>query len=336
MYARTRPIRPVALNNDGSSFAKALGWTDVCTSGTGPVNIFIGFDWDIWQNLDKYYAVSLTASTEYTFSGTDTYSQARFTIYDQAGTKVAENSGQWLEEEPWYIMPSLVWTPTTTGVYVVRVGNGAEMPDNEATYATSISPRPATHTREGFTPYGSSTGFDGLGRMIRYRSAVNAGLALPPLSAPNDLTANDSNPEWVVDESSTINNAGEGAWKAFNGSTGSTVNRWMTAGDGTGWIRWRSVGKRRLVRSYKVYATNEIGWEGRSPNNWTLEGSDDGETWTVIHTVTDGFGGSPSPFQEASFTVPAGNTSYYYHRMNITANYSGSYLSIGQIKAWSR
>lgn len=335
MYSRLSPIRPVPLDNNGLSFAKALGWTDICTSGTGPATVVIGFDYDTWMPINKYYAVSLVASTEYTFSGTGNYSKPKFDLYNSAGTRVAYNEGQWLEEEPWFLMPDMTYTPTTSGMYVVMVSFGSDMPDGEDTYAVSISPRPETLTRLGNTPYGTSTGIDSFKQIVRYRSAVDAGLTTPVLSAPNDLTANNSNPEWLVDASQVIG-SGEEAWVAFNGSNGSSINRWMTAGDGTGWIRWQSIGKKRLVRSYKIYATNETGWEGRSPNNWTLEGSDDGTNWTVIHTVTNGFGGSPASFQEASFTVPTGNSSYYYHRLNITATYSGSYLSIGQIKAWSR
>jgi hypothetical protein len=51
-------------------------------------------------------------------------------------------------------------------------------------------------------------------------------------------------------------------------------------------------------------------------NNWTFEGSNNGSTWTVLHTVTAG-----SPGVNAYYTSPLiGNTTaYLYYRVNVTA-----------------
>lgn len=339
MYSRLSPIRPVLLDPTGLSFADPWGWTDKLASGTGPLSVAIEFNWDNSESSNKYFAVKLTASTAYTIYGVDTYSRAKVDIYNSSGTRVGGNTGgwAWIGPEEWdegWVMPDAAFTPGTTGTYVVMISNGGEMPEGGATYATYISPRPSTLSVGGYTPYHTSRGFDDEGYIVRRSSAMEVGLVFPSLSAPNDLTALDSNPEWLVDASAAYA-AGEAAWKAFNGSTGLTTNRWMTGGDTAGWIRWKSLTNKRLIRHYKVYATNESGWEHRSPKTWTLEGSDDGTNWTVIHTVEDGFGSSPSGFQEASFTVPAGNSTYFYHRMNITATYSSGYLSVGQIKATS-
>lgn len=328
MFSRIKPIRPVAFNNDGSTFARALGWTDVCTSGTGPINVALGFDWDTFQNSDKYYAVLLDSATEYTFTGTHAYSQAKFDLYNMAGTKVAENTAQWLEEG--FVMPPLVWTPTTTGVYVVRVSYGGEMPDGEVTYATSISPRPAAHTMEGFTPYGTSDGFDELGCIIRTRSAGEA----MEVSAPVGLTANDSDPDWVVAASAEYNNDSR-ASQSFSG--GANVS-WTHMNGFTGWISWRNLRRKVLVRKYSVSgggaSTANNGWV---PSNWTLEGSDDGINWTVLESVANGFGATPTTASTVTRVVAGNYTRYYYHRLNISDTYDHSDgVSVGQIQAWSK
>lgn len=326
MYARMNPLRPVPFTNNGLSFAKALGWTDVCTSGTGPANVAVGFDDGTWTPINKYYAVSLAASTEYTFSGTGPYSKPKFDLYNTAGTKVAYNTGQWLEEEPWYDMPALVYTPSTTAVYILMVSNGSEMGEGAETYAVSISPRPSTYTREGSTPYGTSTGFDALGRIIRTRSAGEAIAA----SSPTGLTEGGSDPAWVVDasaESSYENRASQ----AFSGNTALT---WACSGF-TGWIRWRSVNGKALVRRYSVRPGF---YDGYTAANWTLEGSDDGDTWTVLQTVAGGFGPTkPTTGDPVTFTVAGNYRRYAYHRLNISDTYEHSdYTTLGQIQAWSK
>ena len=55
---------------------------------------------------------------------------------------------------------------------------------------------------------------------------------------------------------------------------------------------------------------------GRTANNWTFEGSNNGSTWVVLHTVTAG-----SPGATAYYTSPLiGNvTAYLYYRINVSA-----------------
>lgn len=55
---------------------------------------------------------------------------------------------------------------------------------------------------------------------------------------------------------------------------------------------------------------------GRTANNWTLQGSNDGVAFTTLHTVTAG-----SPGATAYYTSPLiGNvTAYLYYRINVTA-----------------
>ena len=278
-----------------------------------------------YDPVEKYFNAKLTASQLYTFSisGVDEYATT-VTIYYE-GNQVAQSTS-----DPW----ALAYTPSTTGTYLIKVSAYAY--GSAGTLSVTPVPGEITPWIEKANLVYASTGFDDLGYIIRTRSAMAAGLVALQLSAPNDLTADDSNPAWLVSASSYGHETLR-PYKAFNGSDGSGVNRWMTSGAGSGWISWRNLNKKILVRRYSLNATPEVGEEARSPRNWTLEGSDDGETWVVIHTVTDGFGSNaPTAYQLTNHTVPSGNSAYFYHRLNITSAYSSIYLSIGQIQAWPK
>jgi len=55
----------------------------------------------------------------------------------------------------------------------------------------------------------------------------------------------------------------------------------------------------------------------RSPKDWTLQGSNDGSTWTVLDTQTGQVGWASNESRTFSPSVKA---NYLYYRMNITAN----------------
>ena len=171
MYSKLTPIRPQVLYPKGQSFDDPKGWTDVCTSGTGPVSVEITMDYDTGESTVSYFAVYLTASTEYTFYGTGTYSNARIDVYDSAGTKVAYNQGDMTEPEWEWVVSDCVYTPSESGVYVFAVLDGSEMGDMGDTYNMYVTPRPSEHSMAGPTPYENSTGFDAMGSALRYRSA---------------------------------------------------------------------------------------------------------------------------------------------------------------------
>lgn len=176
MYSKLVPVFPVALNPTGLSFADPFGWTDKCVSGIGTVSATLGVDWETWEATNAYFAVSLTANTEYTFYGVATYSRAKVDIYNSAGTKVKYNTGE-MNEDTWeWIMPDCKFTPGTTGTYIVMFSNGSEMGDGQETYALSISPRPSTLTKTGFSPWVTSSGFTNRGIAVRHRMASKAGM----------------------------------------------------------------------------------------------------------------------------------------------------------------
>lgn len=178
MYSKFTPICPRPIVPDGDSFADPYGWTDVCTEGTNPATISLVSSG--YFAAPKYYAVSLTASTEYTFKGvnsTEGQPNARIDLYDAAGTKVAYNSGSWDAEWTVYTVSDLVYTPATTGIYVFNLQSGSDMGMSEyLTYGVSVSPRPATLSKVGPTPYETSAGRVSAGCRKYEAVASNAGV----------------------------------------------------------------------------------------------------------------------------------------------------------------
>jgi len=146
-------------------------------------------------------------------------------------------------------------------------------------------------------------------------------------SCPEDLTSDTSVPPFVVSASSE---AIEPAWLAFNGDRtngwqASSVPCWLQLdiGAGNGWI----------LDSYGIAG----GYAGapNGPQAWTMEGSNDGTTWTTLDTQTGqttGWGFSPGGAVLNTYTIASpGTTTYRYFRLNVTANNGGTGTEIDQL-----
>lgn len=106
------------------------------------------------------------------------------------------------------------------------------------------------------------------------------------------------------------------AWKAFNGAVLGDSTRWLTNNTTTGWLKL-DLGTSRTIcavtlRSYVV---------GASPRDWTIDGSDDGSSWTTVdaqtgQTFADGvtrtFTFSPATYRYWRINVTVGNGLYGY------------------------
>lgn len=307
-------------------------WNDEDTVNGGTSYLTTGDD-TTYDPQTEWAVFRLTGSTTYTFNHDAEPMGTVFTLYDSDGEQVAQS--YW---DDWEYVWSMEYTPEETGIYTLKM----QFQTMEWLFTASVTPVPPEVSPSAYRDAGkaASSGIDDNGRLIRHPSNGAAkirgtGDDIPELSAPNNMTSA-SNAEWAVSASSEYNGNGVQAWNAFRGlASPDGQARWMTGGSGTGWIQWQSLTVQRLVRRYSVFASPETSFASRSPRNWTLEGSDNGTDWTVLHTVTNAFGGSPSNWQEDPYTVPKGNAPYAYHRLNISSNYSGSHLSIGKITAVS-
>ena len=81
-----------------------------------------------------------------------------------------------------------------------------------------------------------------------------------------------------------------------------------------------------IVRSYSITSANDA--PERDPLNWTLQGSNNGSSWTTIDTRTSQ--DFPDRFQTRTFTFN-NSTGYTYYRFNMTNN-SGTILQLGEIE----
>ena len=84
-----------------------------------------------------------------------------------------------------------------------------------------------------------------------------------------------------------------------------------------GWVQI-ALPSAKILGSYKVTGCSSL--PGRSPKTWTLQGSSNGSSWTVLDTRMSETNWGVN--QTRSYTIST-NTSYRYYRMNITAYNNG-------------
>lgn len=149
------------------------------------------------------------------------------------------------------------------------------------------------------------------------------------ISSPQYLTSNTSDPNWEISASGEKYGDTQ-AWCAFApGNSWRGVGGTWGSGGLPSWIQWRNLNNKVLIKRYKIQGCANYG----SITAWTLEGSNDGNNWTIIDTQNIGSFPSGSEFKE--FDCSTNNTSYYYHRLNITAS-EDSDCPVGQIITYSK
>jgi len=120
------------------------------------------------------------------------------------------------------------------------------------------------------------------------------------------------------------------AWQAFSNNI-YQFDGWITTYQTlTGWIQ-QDLGTGTTISAYQLKATvlNQVDPLARMPKTWTMQGSNNGSSWTTLDTQTNVPTWSPSEWRIYTIASPA---SYRYYRLNITANQgSVNYLSINQL-----
>ena len=154
-------------------------------------------------------------------------------------------------------------------------------------------------------------------------SQWEASLSLvPPMTS-------DIQPSGTVSSSSQYTYGGRADWWAFN----STTTGWL-ANASTGWLQYQFPTAATVNNYYITPFSDTFYFPNESPTAWTLQGSNNGSTWTVIDTRTV-LSSSWTSNTPVSFSV-ASPGSYTYYRLNITAD-GGSgttgiaYLSLSSV-----
>lgn len=114
----------------------------------------------------------------------------------------------------------------------------------------------------------------------------------------------------------------EGAANLADGSSGT---KWLAFAS-TGWVRYEFAEPVSFV-AYSMTSGDDSA--GRDPKNWTIEGSNDGSTWTPLDQRADE--DFPNRQQTRTFELDEPTAAYTYLRLNVTAN-SGD--GIVQLAGW--
>ncbi|MFL6053427.1 MAG: ThuA domain-containing protein, partial [Actinoallomurus sp.] len=122
--------------------------------------------------------------------------------------------------------------------------------------------------------------------------------ALPPPEKVVEISANDDNPPNETKD------------KAFDGKNDT---KWL-AHSKIAWIQAK-LEKPVAIAHYALTSAND--YPGRDPKDWTLQGSQDGKSWTDLDKRSgESF---PQRFQTKEYTFK-NSTAYQYYKLDVTAN----------------
>ena len=138
--------------------------------------------------------------------------------------------------------------------------------------------------------------------------------SITPVGVPQSFIPNmlsNTSPNNVGQAFATQNNID--AWKVFRrGITtfSPSADSWSSGLTNSGQIGFQ-FNNAKSIQRYSWYSSQV---SNNRPRNWTFEGSNDGVTWVVLHTVS-------AATNQASYISPAiaNPSSYTYYRINVTA-----------------
>lgn len=298
--------------------------------------------WTLQGSNDGSSWTTLDTRTGQTFSArfqTLTYSFANTTGYIYYRLNITANNGAGATQlSEWKLIgaasgpaaPAInTVTHTTTGQYTIswfdnatdetgylfkRSSDGV----NFTTLAT-LSPNTTSYTDQNLS---AATSF------IYHVVAVNAG----GVSRAAATTVNtDPVPTGLIDYTNlagvTITDqynttGGEGIAKAIDNTA---YSKYLTTRNTT-WLRLQ-LPSANIAKAYAITSGNDA--VDRDPKNWIFEGSNDGNNWTAIQTVSSQ---SFSARRKRKQYVVNNTNSYLYYRLNITANNGASYTQLSEFE----
>ncbi|MBV7533733.1 glycosyl hydrolase family 18 protein [Chitinophaga sp. sic0106] len=103
----------------------------------------------------------------------------------------------------------------------------------------------------------------------------------------------------------------------------STSTKYLTT-NGSGWVQFHAT-TAAVVKSYTITSANDV--PNRDPKNWTLQGSNNGTSWTTLDTQTNQT--FATRFLKKTYTI-TNTTSYAYYRLNVSAVVSGTIMQMSE------
>jgi hypothetical protein len=146
-------------------------------------------------------------------------------------------------------------------------------------------------------------------------AALSGGTTPPPAGA--DLTNYSGT---LTAQYQTGSPSGEDYTKVIDNST---ATKYLTS-HSAAWIRFQPATAAVAVK-YTITSANDV--PARDPKNWTLQGSNNGTSWTTLDTRTNETFATRLLKKTYTFT---NSTSYAYYRLNITAVGSGSIMQMSE------
>lgn len=135
------------------------------------------------------------------------------------------------------------------------------------------------------------------------------------------MTSNTAPSPNVVTVSSSFGLGYEG-FRAFESPD---LGSWDTAGNDTGWLTLDfGSGNAYVINQYKILSNGGA----RAPKDFTLQGSNDGSSWTTLDTQT----GQNLTGPQLTYNI-ANTTAYRYYKLDVTAVFTlGNLVEIADIK----
>lgn len=117
--------------------------------------------------------------------------------------------------------------------------------------------------------------------------------------------------------------AGEGKDELVDGSVST---KWLVFAP-TGWVTFDFGTSPQTIKKYSLSSANDA--PERDPKDWTLQGSNDGTSWTVLDTRTgENF---TDRFQTKVYDIAA-PASYRHYKLDITANHGANIVQIAEVE----
>ncbi|HPG40290.1 MAG TPA: FlgD immunoglobulin-like domain containing protein [bacterium] len=102
--------------------------------------------------------------------------------------------------------------------------------------------------------------------------------------------------------------------QAFDNDYSTLSNLWESNGTVPQYIGYDfGAGNEKTIARYRLHTANDIGW---IPNDWQFQGSNNGSSWSDVHTVT---GAGLSLNSWSSYYTFSNSTAYRYYRIYVTA-----------------
>jgi len=172
-----------------------------------------------------------------------------------------------------------------------------------ASYFTSFEPG---QPQPGYTDT-VETGPDGKPRTDGVRGPTPTGIGGSEMDKVTKVTANGENTG--------------GGEIATNAADGDKFTKWLVF-QPTGWLVYET-SVPVVIRKYALTSANDA--DGRDPQNWTVQGSTDGTTWTTLDTRTGQSFETRFQTKEFSFT---NETPYKFFKLDITLNHGENIVQL--------